>query len=289
MTSISVVVPVRNGAALVPDAHRRLGSCLARWGRPHELVLVDDGSTDGTWAAIEAAAAADPVVRGVSLRRNVGQAGAIAAGIRASAGRVIATTDVDLETEPDDLLLLVAKVDAGAELASGRRRSRRRWAREVPSQAFNLYGRATGTGLRDLGCGTNALSRRAADAYAAVPDLRRELPTAVLLALGHDAVEVDLRSRRPSSSQLGHRDLLALLLAFEARRGLGIRGPGHVAAAVAMGALLAPRGRVIGALGAAAVLSAPGIAGLLGRQTIPAGAADVVATVGTGLLGAPER
>ena len=282
---VSLVIPVRNGERLVPDAHLRVRASVEPWGRPFELVFVDDGSTDGTWAAITQRCELDPQVRGVRLAHNVGQATAIAAGLRVARGTVVVTTDVDLETHPDDLVLAVALVDGGAAVASGRRRSRRRWQRELPAQLFNFYGRATGSRLRDIGCGTNAMSAAAAASYAALPDLRRELPTAVLMSLGFDPVEVDLRSRRPSSSQIGPRDLAGLWLAFEARRGPALPYPSQVlaGAALALGALRrgVPRTRAA-AMGLVALI-APAMLAVAGRWTVPVERASVTEEVGGGL------
>jgi hypothetical protein len=217
---VLVVVPVAQGEGLVVEAHRQISAALEGAGERFVLALVDDGSIDGTWAAIERLVDADPRVVGVRLGANVGQAPAIAAGIRAChrGHEPVLTTDVDLETDPADLLLLLDAVRAGHAVASGRRTTTRRWSREAPSRAFNRYARLRGLGLHDVGCGSNAWSAEVAAWYGALPDLRRELPTAVVAAVEPRPVEVALRSRRPSSSQLRPWHLVALWLSFEARR-----------------------------------------------------------------------
>ncbi|MGN6696083.1 MAG: glycosyltransferase [Aquihabitans sp.] len=235
---ISVVIPVLNGEGLIDHAHRSITRSLDAIGTPYELVFVDDGSTDGTWAALQSLVEHDRRARAVRLADNVGQAGATAAGIDTSRGSVVVTIDVDLETDPDDLGLLLDALDQGSPLASGRRTSRRAWAREVPSRTFNAYARCRGIPLRDIGCGTNAMRRDIAVAYASVPDLRRELPSAVFDQLTDDIVEVDMRSRRPDGSQISARQLVMLWVAFERRRGHPQAGAALVAGAGA-GALVA--------------------------------------------------
>jgi len=115
--SLSVVVPVYNSAGTLEPLRTRVASALA--GRDYELVLVNDGSADGSWQAIVAAAAADPRVRGVDLARNYGQHNALLAGIRAARGGTIVTIDDDLQNPPEEIPKLLAKLDEGYDVVYG--------------------------------------------------------------------------------------------------------------------------------------------------------------------------
>ena len=118
---ISVVVTLYNEAGTAGEVVRRTVATLDGLGRPWELIFVDDGSTDATWAAVELANAADERIRGVRLKRNFGQHPAMHAGLVRARGDVLVTMDGDLQNAPEDIPKLVAAVDAGVDVASGRR------------------------------------------------------------------------------------------------------------------------------------------------------------------------
>src|SRR5512141_1085422 len=109
---ISIVVPLYNEVENVEEFHRQLTAALEPNGRSFELVLVDDGSTDGTREKLLALEASDPRVRPVILRRNFGQTAAFSAGFDRSRGDVVVTSDGDLQNDPADIPALVAKLDA---------------------------------------------------------------------------------------------------------------------------------------------------------------------------------
>src|SRR5215208_1047943 len=136
---LSVVVTVLNEEGAVEELHRRTVAALD--GRPFEIVFVDDGSTDGTFAALERLHERDPRVRAVRLKRNFGQHPAMHAGLVRARGGVIVTMDGDLQNEPEDIPKLVAAVER-ADVASGRRVGRRdSVTRTLPSRAINAYRR----------------------------------------------------------------------------------------------------------------------------------------------------
>lgn len=116
---ISIVVPVFNSAAGLGALVTRIAAVRSRFGSPSELILVDDGSRDGSWEAIERSAAMNPWVRGVRLRRNYGQHNAVLCGIRSAAYDVTVTMDDDLQNPPEEIPALLAKLGEGFEVVYG--------------------------------------------------------------------------------------------------------------------------------------------------------------------------
>jgi glycosyltransferase involved in cell wall biosynthesis len=116
---VSVVVPAFRSAALLPALVDRVAAVLDGAATPYELVLVDDGSEDGTWDAIQALAAANRPVRGLRLTRNCGQHAALLAGIRSSRNEQIVTLDDDLQFRPESIPMLLDALAGGADLVYG--------------------------------------------------------------------------------------------------------------------------------------------------------------------------
>jgi len=117
---ISVVVPLRNEESTIKELHARLLEVLRRLGRPFEIIFIDDGSTDRTF---EIAAKIAPL-KIIKFRKNFGQTAAIDAGIRAAKGDIILTIDGDLQNDPDDIPLLIAKLEEGYDVVVGWRKQR---------------------------------------------------------------------------------------------------------------------------------------------------------------------
>lgn len=114
---LSVVVPVYNSAGSLAVLVPRVREALS--GRTFEILLVNDGSADGSWDAIRQLAATDPAVRGINLMRNYGQHNALLAGIRAARGAIVVTMDDDLQHPPEEIPKLVAALDAGPDVVYG--------------------------------------------------------------------------------------------------------------------------------------------------------------------------
>ncbi len=160
--NLSIIVPVYNEEESVPHLGRRLFDSLDRLGRTFELICVDDGSTDGSLQALRAIAASRPELKIVSFRRNCGQTAAMMAGIDHASGDVIVTIDADLQNDPDDIPLLLAKVDEGYDVVSGWRKDRQDAAirRNFVSRVANkLISRISGVALHDYGCTLKAYRR----------------------------------------------------------------------------------------------------------------------------------
>src|SRR5918998_5454386 len=148
---LSVVVPIYNEAATVAELYRRTAAALDEGPRSYELVFVDDGSTDGTFAELERLHSADPRVRAVRFKRNFGQHPAMHAGLSRARGDIVVTMDGDLQNQPEDIPRLVAAVEGGADVASGRRAARNdSWGRTLPSRLINgMLRRFTGVSISD--------------------------------------------------------------------------------------------------------------------------------------------
>jgi len=119
VNSISVVVPVYNGAARLDALVARLSAVLGRLAERYEIILVNDGSADASWKKIEALMAADKRVRGIELGRNFGQHNALLCGIRTAQYELIATLDDDLQNPPEELPRLIAKLSEGNDVVYG--------------------------------------------------------------------------------------------------------------------------------------------------------------------------
>jgi undecaprenyl-phosphate 4-deoxy-4-formamido-L-arabinose transferase len=201
---ISVVVTLYNEDGTVDEVVRRTVDTLGALGRDWELILVDDGSTDATWEAVEEAHAADAGrIRGIRLKRNFGQHPAMHAGLVRARGDVIVTMDGDLQNAPEDIPKLVAAVENGADVASGRRAARRdSWGRTVPSLLVNgMLRRFTGVAISDFGCAFNAYRRSALEpALGSIG--KQKFTKALVLSTGASVAEVDVRhSPRQGSSR----------------------------------------------------------------------------------------
>jgi hypothetical protein len=216
-----VVTPVfRNETTLVPLVEQ-IHAVLA--DDDHEIVLVDDGSDDGSWAVIEQLAADDPAVHGIRLTKNQGQTQAVLVGLAEARGEVMVLIDADLENDPADIPLLLASIDEGHDFVSGWRTTRRHLqvSRRVPSSIINaLMRRWTGVPLHDVGCGLNAATRPLVQEMLGQGERRRHLKAA-LATSAQRPTEVPVRwIRTDDSSRYGWVDLVSLatdLLGFTTR------------------------------------------------------------------------
>src|SRR3989454_12497055 len=162
---VSVVVTLLNEAGSMDELYRRAVAVLDPGPRSFELIFIDDGSTDGTFAVLERLHASDPRIRAVRFKRNFGQHPAMHAGLSRARGDVVVTMDGDLQNAPEDIPRLVEAVEAGNDVASGRREARKdSWGRAVPSRVINgMLRRFTGVAITDFGCAFNAYSRDAVE------------------------------------------------------------------------------------------------------------------------------
>ena len=190
---LSIVVTLYNEAGSVDALYRRTVATLEPGPRTFELIFVDDGSTDGTFAALERLHSADPRVRAVRFKRNFGQHPAMHAGLSRARGDVVVTMDGDLQNAPEDIPRLVEAVDAGNDVASGRRRARRDpLGRAFPSRLINgMLRRFTGVAISDFGCAFNAYRRAAVEPMLGSIG-KQKFTKALVLSAGASVVEVDV-------------------------------------------------------------------------------------------------
>jgi glycosyltransferase involved in cell wall biosynthesis len=152
--AVSVVVPVNDEEDNVRPLYEALVQSLAATTRSYELIFVDDGSVDATYARLSELASEDPRLKLVKLRRRYGQTAALSAGFDHAQGEVIVAMDGDMQNDPADIALLLEKIDEGYDVVSGWRRERQdSLARRLPSRVANwLIGTVTGVHLHDYGC-----------------------------------------------------------------------------------------------------------------------------------------
>ncbi len=204
---LSVVIPIRNESANIPELYRQLTESLGRWGRPYEILAVDDGSTDDSFERLAALQARDPRLRIIRFRRNFGQTAAFAAGFAHARGALIATSDGDLQNDPADIPGLVALVEQGADIAAGWRKDRKDpfLTRRLPSMIANwIISRATGVKLHDYGCSLKVFRAEVIKPLRLYGEMHRFLP-AIASELGVTIVEqvVNHRPRVHGRSKYG--------------------------------------------------------------------------------------
>lgn len=153
-----MVIPVYNEVDSLGPLHEQLTASLSGMSRPYEILLVDDGSTDGSSARLDALADADPCVRVVHFRKNFGKSPALNAAFERVRGDIVITLDADLQDDPSMIPDFVQRVEAGADLVSGwKRRRHDPLGKTMPSKVFNWVVRlVSGVQLMDFNCGFKA-------------------------------------------------------------------------------------------------------------------------------------
>jgi len=202
---ISAVIPAYNERENLPVLLEELRLALDATGSRWEAVLVDDGSSDGSGEWMRAAAAQDPRIVPLLLERNVGQSGALAAGLARARGAIVVTLDADLQNDPADLPRVLAALE-NADVVSGVRQARQDgWVRLASSRLANATRRAVlGDPVTDIGCSFKAYRREALEGLPMFVGSHRFLP-ALCVFRGARFAEVPLshRPRRHGQSKYG--------------------------------------------------------------------------------------
>lgn len=175
---LSTVIPVFNERESLPRLHAELVEVAAQHNYQLEMILVDDGSTDGSWEQIEQLAAADAGVRGIRFRRNFGKAAALSAGFSEATGEIVLTLDADLQDDPHEIPRFLQELERGFDVISGWKKVRHDpWHKVLPSRAFNwLVGVLTGVRLHDHNCGFKCYRREVFREVRLYGELHRFVP-----------------------------------------------------------------------------------------------------------------
>jgi len=179
---VSIVVPLYDEELTIPRLTGALDDVVGKLeagGRSTEVLIIDDGSRDGGFARLKEAAATRPWLRLIRFRRNFGQTAAMAAGFERARGAYIVPMDADLQNDPDDIPMLLARLEEGFDIVSGWRKNRQDKAlsRKLPSKIANsLIGRVTGVRLHDYGCTLKAYRREVLEPVRLYGEMHRFIP-----------------------------------------------------------------------------------------------------------------
>jgi glycosyltransferase involved in cell wall biosynthesis len=212
---LSIAIPIYNEADSLGLLYEKVRSAMDKQPRAWELILINDGSSDGSSDLLDELASKDPRVKIVHFRRNFGQTAAMMAGFDFAQGDVIIPMDGDLQNDPEDIPLLLAKLDEGYDVVSGWRKDRQDNAikRNLPSiMANRLISWVSGVRLHDFGCSLKAYRRDVMDGVRLYGEMHRFLP---IYAKWHGAkiAEVPVRhyARQHGSSKYGLERVLKVL------------------------------------------------------------------------------
>ena len=229
---LSVLVPAYNEVESLPELYRAVRAELEKTGRSWEILVIDDGSNDGTLDLLRALRAADERVRVISFRRNYGKSAALSVGFGEARGEILITMDADLQDDPAEIPRLVARLEEGFDVVSGWKQKRQDpIAKTVPSRLFNVVtSMACGLKLHDFNCGLKAYRSEAARSLEVYGELHRYLP-ALSHMQGFKVTEIPVRhhARRFGATKFGNNrfingflDLLAVMFLYA-----GSRSPLH--------------------------------------------------------------
>lgn len=214
---LSIVIPLYNEAENVEPLYAELSAALDAVGRSYEVIVVDDGSRDDSFARLKAVHGRDGRWRIIRFRRNFGQTAGFAAGFAAARGAIVITSDADLQNDPRDIPKLLAKMDAGGyDIVSGWRVNRMEpfFSRRLPSLLANrMISSSTGVALHDYGCSLKAYRSEVVKNIRLYGELHRFIP-ALASWMGVTVAEapVNDRARRFGKSKYGISRTFRVLL-----------------------------------------------------------------------------
>lgn len=194
---LSAVIPVYNESESLIALHAELRAVAAENHYDLEIVFVDDGSTDPSWAVIGELAAKDQQVSGLRFRRNFGKAAALDAGFAAAQGDIVLTLDADLQDDPREIPRMLTELGRGFDMVSGYKQVRHDpWHKVLPSRVFNwLVSRMTGVWLHDHNCGYKCYLREVVREVRLYGELHRFVPV-LAAARGFRVGEIVVNHRR---------------------------------------------------------------------------------------------
>jgi glycosyltransferase involved in cell wall biosynthesis len=175
---VSVVIPVFNEEESLPELYSKLTAMLERTAAGHELIFVDDGSTDRSPGMVLSLRERDRRVKLISFNRNYGKSPALSEGFKAARGDIVVTIDADLQDNPDEIPGMIAKLDEGYDMISGWKASRKDpFTKTFPSKVFNfISSMVTGIKLHDINCGLKVYRREVVKRINVYGELHRVIP-----------------------------------------------------------------------------------------------------------------
>ena len=177
---ISVVIPFFNEAESLPELSAWIERVMKENGFSYEVLMVDDGSTDGSWDIVKGLSASNPAVHGISFRRNYGKSAALYCGFARAEGDVVITMDADLQDSPDEIPALYRKIkNEGFDIVSGWKQHRKDnpITKNLPSKLYNATARSiTGIKLHDMNCGLKAYRKDVVKNVEVYGEMHRYIP-----------------------------------------------------------------------------------------------------------------
>lgn len=177
---ISIVISLYNEAESLPELLRWIRQVMEKEGYQYEIIMVDDGSRDGSWEIIKEAASSDSHIRGISFRRNYGKSAALFHGFKAAEGRVVVTMDADLQDSPEEIPEMYRMVtEEGFDIVSGWKKQRfdNKLTKNLPSKLYNATARRiTGIKLHDMNCGLKAYRNEVVKNVEVYGEMHRYIP-----------------------------------------------------------------------------------------------------------------
>jgi len=202
---LSLVIPVYNEAENLEGLYQELSSAIEKLARSVEIIFVDDGSNDKSWPVLRSLQKRDGRIKLIRLRKNFGQTAALSAGFDYATGDIVISLDADLQNDPNDIPLLIQKMEEGYDIVSGWRKDRKdKWlSRRLPSAIANwLISGTTQVKLHDYGCTLKAFRRDVVKNVKLYGELHRFIPAiASHMGVAIAEVEVNHRPRRHGKSK----------------------------------------------------------------------------------------
>lgn len=204
--NLSIVVPVFNEVQSLDELCQRVAQVAFQNDYTYSILLVDDGSKDGSWEQIEKLCRQNSAIRGVCLRRNFGKAAALSAGFERASGDFVVTMDADLQDDPKEIPNLLVQLDRGFDVVSGWKKNRKDpWHKVFPSRLFNrLISWLTGVHLHDHNCGLKAYRRGVLEEIQLYGEMHRFIPVlAAARGFRVSEIEVEHHQRKHGRSKYG--------------------------------------------------------------------------------------
>lgn len=205
---LSIVIPLYNEEESLPELEAWIRRVVAREQYQYEIIMVDDGSNDGSWSVVEKLAQENPHIKGIKFRRNYGKSAALNTGFAAAQGTVVITMDADMQDSPDEIPDLYKMIrEEGYDLVSGWKKERHDpISKTVPSKFFNRITRwISGIHLHDFNCGLKAYRKEVVKTIEVYGEMHRYIPLlakwAGFLKIGEKVVEH--RARKYGTTKFG--------------------------------------------------------------------------------------